>query len=610
MKKLQNLLSSKKKNDRPSSGYKKTALETSRPILSPMPSSSQQRQMGAKTEYPHIQTSIQPPHTSAKIEPRNQPVHSPTPSSSQPVQPKIEVSDQQLSNLLANATIVSMTTPNFADLVPEEPAATKSLPPPLPAHDDTEEQITKEQAVENRIYQIEKNIEHINNGALQVSAWKVMEEVSVSVYLQGLDKDSFFTREVSDGTTQTHEAFKLLKAIDIVEEKKEKYRDDHRFRTLDSEILDKYEGVVPGTVTAEAYGNEMSLLAKTDDRFTFTFSTASAPEGLTVKKLVARLNELQKGGLGHVWAADRQKVLYEDLMKYITSSSTWFDPNEKYKWSTQARELIDRLNNGNIFMDLSENSSFLVFFQEMGLPDCFYQILLGTELRLRLPLIGDWYFTGSRTRTVKTSLIISKRWQDHVRVTYDDEKESIQWRSNVHEQQIDGLLRFADTMGWPYMESLRPVAETVYPNMISGGQEVNSQIWDWLYGVVLPGKYASFKIMTTLVMLTPETKDLKWAPFYNSGLVVEGCSFWRLKSILGRVLGGSPGATGLMHWVGPCPPVIEGLDDGVKMSWVLIKARSVDDPGLINLERSFTDVNVFEYFADDFKKNPDMLQME
>ncbi|ORX48756.1 hypothetical protein DM01DRAFT_1394555 [Hesseltinella vesiculosa] len=532
------------------------------------------------------------------------PAHSPSPSRS-PMKAETTSNDQQLAHLLANATIAPKDGHTPAPIVP---GASKIQPPPLPA---TQREISKE-ALTKRLEQIQQSLNHVHAGALRVSSRNFLEGLVVRIYFGGHGDESFFKRPVSDGTSQAHAAFKLLKAKDVIEVKN--WSSDSLFEALDLEIMEKYEGVVPGTVTAEAFGREMSLLAKPVKKFSRLYSTAMAPGGMTVQKIVARLGELQRHGLGHSLAADREKAIHEDLNEYIISGTMWLIPNDKYNWQNQTNELILRLNNEYVFKDLTKTSSFLITFLQMGFASCFYQILLATELRLRLDLFDrGGTFDLSNSSTIQSSLIISKRWQDHVCVTIEAEKDSIQWRSNVHEQQIDGLLRFADTMGWPYMESLRPVAETSYAKMISGGHTVNNHIWDWIYGVMLPGKYASFKIMTALVMLTPETKDLKEAPFYNSGLVVEGCSFWRLKSILGRVLGGSPGATGLMHWVGPCPPVIEGLDDGVKLSWVLVKTRPVGDIDLVKLERSSSDESILDmlvYFGNDGKNNPEKAFQE
>ncbi|GJJ75445.1 hypothetical protein EMPS_07803 [Entomortierella parvispora] len=278
-------------------------------------------------------------------------------------------------------------------------------------------------------------------------------------------------------------------------------------------------------------------------------------------------------------------------------------------------ELVDVLNNPDQFMDFTEESSISVYFKVLGIANTLYQILLATELRLRLPLQGH-YFTGMATRVLKSSLIVSKRWMDHVRLSIVEDSQ-VQWRSNIHEQQIDGLVRFADLMDWPYMESLRPQAETVYARLVSG-ETVSSHIWDWLFGVIIPGKYISFKIMTALVLLTPETKHLEPAPRYDSGLKLEDVSYWRLTTVIGRVFGSSDQVSAAMHWVGPCPTIAfaEGSEPekDTKLQWLNIKARNVDNAEFFDMDNfGVDDSDLMDCFDTDLKAiqaNPELFFSE
>ena len=121
--------------------------------------------------------------------------------------------------------------------------------------------------------------------------------------------------------------------------------------------------------------------------------------------------------------------------------------------------------------------------------------------------------------------------------------------SRIHEQQVEGLLRFAERIRWPHVNEARDHAEEAYPT-IRGGGLVNVHLHDWLFGVVLPGKWFTFKTMTALVLCTPS------APYYDCGLVLPaGRSYRRQRTVLGRVLGCPPGVVALYGWVGPCPPV-------------------------------------------------------
>ena len=150
--------------------------------------------------------------------------------------------------------------------------------------------------------------------------------------------------------------------------------------------------------------------------------------------------------------------------------------------------------------------------------------------------------------------------QHKLRSTFFDEDwetigKTFQFRSLVHEQQVEALLLFAERMRWPYINELRDYAEDVYSNMVNGGS-INFNLHDWLYGMILPGKWYAFKIMTTMILCTPSIADkVGVAPYLECGLWMPTRSYWRLRTVLGRVLGCLPGVISLCGWVGPCPPV-------------------------------------------------------
>jgi hypothetical protein len=130
-----------------------------------------------------------------------------------------------------------------------------------------------------------------------------------------------------------------------------------------------------------------------------------------------------------------------------------------------------------------------------------------------------------------------------------------EFHSLIHEQQVEGLLLFAERMKWPYINEVRDYAEDIYSEL-RGGKIFNVNLLDWLYGVVLPGKWFAYKIMTALILCTLSIRDtVRIAHYYDCGFSLPTRSYWRCRTVLGRVLGCLPGVQGLCGWIGPCPPV-------------------------------------------------------
>jgi tetratricopeptide (TPR) repeat protein len=150
--------------------------------------------------------------------------------------------------------------------------------------------------------------------------------------------------------------------------------------------------------------------------------------------------------------------------------------------------------------------------------------------------------------------------QDDLRKTYKEQDyemtmRELQLHSLVYEPQVEGLLDFAVKMKWPFINEVRDVVEEAYSNLRSG-QTLPFHLHDWLFGMTLPGHWFSFKIMSALIACTLSIRDsLGFAPSYDCGLSLPKRSYWRIRSVLGRVLGCLPGVLSIGGWLGPCPAV-------------------------------------------------------
>lgn len=171
--------------------------------------------------------------------------------------------------------------------------------------------------------------------------------------------------------------------------------------------------------------------------------------------------------------------------------------------------------------------------------------------------------------------------------------KTVEFHSVIHEQQVEGLLLFAERMRWPYINEVRDYAEDVYSSIRAGGT-VSIDLHDWLYGMILPGKWFAFKIMTALIQCTMSIRDKTGiAPYFDCGLVLPTRSYWRIRTVLGRVLGCLSGISSLCGWIGPGPKIeFDPPSEGpVRPRHVRVKARRI---ALTEHHRDYDDAAIFQ----------------
>ena len=213
--------------------------------------------------------------------------------------------------------------------------------------------------------------------------------------------------------------------------------------------------------------------------------------------------------------------------------------------------------------------------QGIGMQSFLFQILIGAELLIRLrkePLTTSW--KGIVTDNISALLVLSSLWMQHV--TMQGPKEGThRYLIYAHDQQrhSEALIRFAEAIGWPYMDEARNYIENAYTYLTSGSQSVGFDICDWIYGLILPGKIFRHRIMSCLVYASPTVRSLNAAPYFENGLIVENKSYWPKRTVLARVLGGLRNPKAICGWIGPFPAPTNNIT-----GWVRLNARRVDVP--------------------------------
>ncbi|OAX79149.1 hypothetical protein ACJ72_06534 [Emergomyces africanus] len=137
---------------------------------------------------------------------------------------------------------------------------------------------------------------------------------------------------------------------------------------------------------------------------------------------------------------------------------------------------------------------------------------------------------------------------------WDLSRKEVAFNSSALDQQVQGLLSFASQMKWPYLNEVEdyiPKAAEIFRK--SGSSPL--LLFDWFYGCVLPGKWTALTLMSCLIWSSSSIPISEPAPYYECGLSLPSQTYWRVRTVLGKVLGCLPGVTSLCGWIGPCPPV-------------------------------------------------------
>ncbi|KAK1764414.1 hypothetical protein QBC33DRAFT_595027 [Phialemonium atrogriseum] len=311
--------------------------------------------------------------------------------------------------------------------------------------------------------------------------------------------------------------------------------DDEDYGLLDAESNLKFENVNPRTVTVGGFGIESWDFENTKPREDDDGHSLEFAEELDLEEIV--------GTLG---------IVYYN-QQYARDPKRWIG------------DLYSLRNRTDVFAEFTRESSVGLQWaaprddEYIGIWNFLRQIIVARELAVRLEhLDGDSSYAGFTAR-VLASLIVSDLCLKHAEIIITDTK-----------LQIDGAEK------WPYINEVRDYAEDAYSN-IRGRRSTST----CMTGCSVSSSRASgfaFKIMTALVLCTPSIKDrIGVIPCYDCSLSLPIRSYWRSRTVLGRVLGCLPGVTGLCGWIGPCPPI--ELDPpekgGKKPRHVRVKARRI-----------------------------------
>lgn len=243
------------------------------------------------------------------------------------------------------------------------------------------------------------------------------------------------------------------------------------------------------------------------------------------------------------------------------------------------------------FLDTASFSKHLFGLDGIGLTNFLFLIVMGAELAIRTLRLGALQrYPNFMTTQTSALIVIARQWMENVTIRHTL-GGSYALLANGAVSQVQGLLQFAEAIQWPYMDEARQNLNQAYSQLAANTANVHDYLKDWLYGLVLPGKFFRHRILSCLALACPSTKALSFSPYYNSGLVVGNRSYWPKRTVLGRVLGGLRNPKSTCGWIGPVPS-----PTGITSSWILLHANEVKftTPALDDLAETDLELLGFE----------------
>jgi hypothetical protein len=354
---------------------------------------------------------------------------------------------------------------------------------------------------------------------------------------------------------------------------------------VDVEADPRYAGWSPGSTSVSGFAREITFWRQMDhDTKTIQprWRRFSNTPSLTSTFVFDRWKALMKDGLGKDWTARKGYDQVRDLLG--PSDYTWLEPEEGFKIRHQIEDLLGAMCTSPVpSFEISASIGRIVNCEMIdpngnyGFVDFLLQLVMARELSLRMDRDKRRWYGGITNRIVYDMIAADLFGRN---MMFEDDG-MFQASQQTKEQQLQGILKFAEAMQWPYMDEMRvTVAKLLGPNPDDVAMDLRA--FDWVSGLTLPGGFFALAVVGTLYSMSSTlSKRLPQTTVQvrrgNWGVVYPQASYWSERSILGKVL--APLAEDVENavkhlggFIGPCPsPTLPESTFGIV---VQLKARS------------------------------------
>ncbi|CAI6092956.1 unnamed protein product [Clonostachys chloroleuca] len=340
---------------------------------------------------------------------------------------------------------------------------------------------------------------------------------------------------------------------------------------FDCETIANYDGCHLGTASVRGYSEAYRLQQGSLPKGHASLEVFSAAQAWMERLSINALNE-NISMCSRAWSLDRIGAtgLDEAIISYATSGNG-------AACATIQLTPPSFLSDVRGFSAFSSNIAKITTRDAIGLQQFLQHILMG---ELASVLVKNLAKNPRFPNKVQISpalcalIALARLWREHLAVRPVIGTNNWNLVPNHAQIHAEGLVRFAEALGWPYLNeacgSINETLKNFTSNMFGSG--IHPYHLDWLLGLVLPGRYFRHQILTSLVLICAETREIGICPSFDSGLVIFDKSYWPKLTVLGRILSSLDHSKVTCGWVRPLPaPKVHGLS----LAWARIEAKPV-----------------------------------
>ncbi|KAK4248289.1 small s protein-like protein [Corynascus novoguineensis] len=328
----------------------------------------------------------------------------------------------------------------------------------------------------------------------------------------------------------------------------------------------KYAGWAPGSTSLTGFAREITYwsicrLAKCGGlpSIKVWWRVTDRPT-INGNLILERWKSLVREGLGKDWTERKGHDEVRDLCG--PSEYTWLDPEEGFKLRHQIADLLADMN-----------TSAVPDLQTVGCVNSLFSRSHNNEYNafdVCLLLIQARAWHGVLTPRNILSMVAAELWTK-TEICGSGANTSFNATKHTIDEQMEGIVKFAEKMSWPYLDEIRKGADRWHNLGLDTTEEIPVQACDWRWGTVLPGSYFAITTLCTLQELSDTLRQRRSYPDFELtegryGVVYSQASYWSVRSVIGKVLapmsslssskapdGNGNGIQCLSGWVGPCP---------------------------------------------------------